>query len=190
MSRFAGCIVCLVLSAMLLRSSGTVAQDTRATITYRKIKTALDGVAAIDTHDHLPPFDQLFARRKTAEGEGVNLAGIWQNSYYTWFNPLTPWKEGMAFDDWWKTAKNDFRNARGTSFYRYQLPAFEDLYGVDFERINDAQARELNRRIFENYKDPQWIYTVVTERANIELMFNDPYWNRYGFQTSWPWEVI
>jgi len=30
----------------------------------------------------------------------------------------------------------------------------------------------------------------VTERANIELMFNDPYWARYAFTTSYPWEVL
>lgn len=179
-----------VLIVLPLFHSLALAQDTRATVAYRRIKAQLDAVPAIDTHDHLPPFEQLFATRVTAEGKGVNLAGIWGNSYYTWFNPLTKWNDGMAFEDWWKTAKDDFQNARATSFYRYQLSAFEDLYGVDFERITDEQARELNRRIFENYKNPKWIYEVVTERANIELMFNDPYWNRYGFATSWPWEVI
>src|SRR5262249_46238232 len=121
---------------------------------------------------------------------GMNLAGLWRNSYYTWFNPLTPWEPGMEFDAWWAKAKHDFRDARATSFYRYQLPAFQDLYGIDFDRITDAQARELNDRIFANYKDQKWLRHVVTERANIELMFNDPYWARFDFTTYYPFEVL
>jgi len=132
----------------------------------------------------LPGFNE------TRQGKGMNLAGIWRNSYYTWYNPLTPWEKGMEFDVWWSKAKHDFKNARSTSFYRYQLPAFEHLYGVDFDQITDVEARELDRKIFENYKDQKWLYEVITEKANIELMFNDPYWARLEFKTYYPWEVL
>jgi predicted TIM-barrel fold metal-dependent hydrolase len=166
------------------------AQTTRETATYKKIKAHLDAVPAIDTHDHLWPFDKLPGFVETEHGRGMNLAGVWQNSYYPWINPLTPWKPGGKFDDWWATAKHDFDNARATSFYRYQLPAFKDLYGIDFDRITDAQARELNDRIYRNYLDQRWLYHVVTERANIELMFNDPYWARLDFRTYYPFGVL
>ena len=156
----------------------------------RRMKEYLDSIPAIDTHDHLWPFDQLPGYVETDRGRGMNLSSIWRNSYYTWFNPLQPWKPGGSFDDWWPKAKHSFDNARATSFYRYQLPAFQDLYGVDFERITDDEARRLNDRIFENYRDQKWLYHVVTERANIELMFNDPYWARFDFKQSYPWEVI
>ena len=156
----------------------------------KRIKQKLDAIPAIDTHDHLFPFDRLPCIEETKQGRGVNLAGLWHNSYYRRFNPLTAWKPGMDFDEWWQTAKHDFKDARATSFYRYQLPAFQDLYGVDFDQITDAQARDLDRRIFENYKNQKWLYHVVTERANIELMLNDPYWARYAFTTSYPWEVL
>jgi uncharacterized protein len=165
-------------------------QGTRATEAYRRMKTHLDAVPAIDTHDHLWPFDKLPSRIETNRGLGVNLYSIWNISYYRWYNPLTKYEPKQEFDPWWAKAKDDFRNARATSFYRYQLPAFQDLYGIDFDRITDAEARDLDRRIFENYKDQKWLYHVVTERANIELMFNDPYWARYDFATSYPWEVI
>lgn len=164
--------------------------DSHSSPTYLRFKHQLDAVPAIDTHDHLFPFDRLPSINETKQGRGVNLAGLWQNSYYRRFNPLTPWKAGMDFDDWWKSAKHDFKDAHTTSFYRYQLPAFRDLYGVDFDQITDAQARELDRQIFEHYQDQRWLYHVVTERANIELMFNDPYWARYAFTTSYPWEVL
>ena len=36
----------------------------------------------------------------------------------------------------------------------------------------------------------RWLYHVVTERANIELMFNDPYWARFDFTTYYPFGVL
>jgi predicted TIM-barrel fold metal-dependent hydrolase len=158
--------------------------------TYLRIKAALDAVPSIDTHDHLWPFDRLPGFTETDHGRGMTLAGLWRNSYLTWYNPITAWKPGGSFDDWWAKAKHDFDNVRASSFYRYQLPAFQDLYGIDFDRITDQEARALNDRIFENYKDQAWLRHVVTERANIELMFNDPYWARLTFKKSYDWEVL
>jgi hypothetical protein len=183
-------IVAFVVAICWCVGAVALAQNTRATPTYKRIKQKLDAIPAIDTHDHLFPFDRLPCIEETKRGRGVNLAGLWHNSYYRRFNPLTAWKPGMDFDEWWQTAKHDFKDARATSFYRYQLPAFQDLYGVDFDQITDAQARDLDRRIFENYKNQKWLYHVVTERANIELMLNDPYWARYAFTTAYPWEVL
>jgi len=158
--------------------------------TYRRVKAALDAVPAIDTHDHLFPFEKLPGSVETAQGRGMNLSSLWRRSYLTWYASITPWTPGGSFDEWWAKAKSDFDDVRASSFYRYQLPAFQDLYGVDFDRISDAEARALNDRIFENYKDPKWLHHVVTERANIELMFNDPYWARFSFKTSYPFEVL
>ena len=158
--------------------------------TYARLKASLDAVRAIDTHDHLWPFDRLPGFVETDRGRGMTLAGLWRNSYLGWYQTIAPWKPKGGFDEWWPGAKHDFDNVRASSFYRYQLPAFRDLYGVDFDRITDDEARRLNDRIFENYKDDRWVKHVVTERANIELMFNDPYWARYAFTTSWPFEVM
>jgi len=182
----------LLSATAIFISTFAIAQttDTKQTATYKRVKAHLDLVPAIDTHDHLWPFETLPGYVETERGHGMNLAGLWRNSYYTWFNPLTAWKAGGKFDDWWTKAKSDFASARATSFYRYQLPAFQDLYGVDFDNITDDQARTLNDRIFENYRDQKWLYHVVTERANIELMFNDPYWARFKFTTCYPFEVL
>jgi predicted TIM-barrel fold metal-dependent hydrolase len=163
--------------------------DVKQTASFRRIKAVLDATPAIDTHDHLPPFDRIAGRVQTERGEGMTLFSLWQNSYYAWFNPLSSWPKSGRFDDWWARAKHDFDNARATSFYRYQLPAFSDLYGVDFDTITDEQARSVNDRIFDHYRDRAWVYEVVTERANIELMVMDPYWNRLGFDVEYPFAV-
>jgi len=174
----------------LLLAAPAFAQSTRETATYRRLKPALDAIPAIDTHDHLWPFDRLPGLVVTKRGKGMNLAGLWLNSYFAGVHPLAPWKPGMAFPDWWGKAKNDFNDARATSVYRYQLPAFADLYKVDFDHISDEQARALDEEIFTHYEDQRWLYQVITERANIELMLNDPYWGRLDFKIDYPFGVL
>src|ERR1044072_7325197 len=132
-------IVSLALVLMFLASHG-LADDIKQTAIYKRLKAELDAVPAIDTHDHPMPFDMMRAPDQTENGPGMTLHSIWRNSYYTWFNPLSPWPKSGRFEDWWPRARNDFANARATSFYRYQLPAFKDLYGVDFDNITDEQA--------------------------------------------------
>ena len=178
-------VVCLVMAGSQLAT----AEDIKKTELYQRIRNALDAVPAIDTHDHLRPFDALPGRDLTDKGRGMTLRSIWGGSYYTWINPLSAWPEGKSFDVWWAKAKHDFDDARATSFYRYVLPAFKDLYGIDFETMTDEQARALNDRIFENDRDDQWLHQVVTERANIELMFIDPYWARFKFERAYRFAV-
>jgi hypothetical protein len=182
-------VLTTVLACTLLTKIGAQSIDVKQTASYHRIKTVLDATPAIDTHDHLPPFDRIAGRVQTERGVGMNLFSLWQSSYYTCYNPLSAWPKSGKFEDWWPKAKHDFDNAHATSFYRYQLPAFTDLYGVDFDAITDDQAQMLTDRIFDHYRDRNWVYEVLTERANIELMVMDPYWNRLGFDLEYPFAV-
>jgi hypothetical protein len=165
------------------------ADDIKRTELYQRIRASLDAVPAIDTHDHLRPFDDIPGRDQTDRGRGMTLHSVWAGSYYTWTNPLSAWPAGHSASQWWDKAKNDFTNARATSFYRYLLPAFRDLYGVDFETMTDDQAAALSNRIFDNYQDDKWLHHVITERANIELMLIDPYWARFKFERAYRFAV-
>jgi glucuronate isomerase len=162
----------------------------RAATTYDRIRGTLDTIPLVDTHDHLYPvpiFSKMMGREP---GQPVNLASFWHHSYYRMLRPIPPWNPETRFDDWWSEAKAVFEDGKGTTFYRYLLPAFRDLYGVDFDRLSLEEARALDRRISENYKDAGWISHVVTERANIELMFVDPPWARLALKTYYPFEVL
>ncbi|MBM3998361.1 MAG: hypothetical protein FJ297_02265 [Planctomycetes bacterium] len=180
----------LVLTALVLIGFAPLrAQDVKKTETYARIKAALQAVRAIDTHEHLRGFDELPNRVATPDGTGMTLFGIWSGSYYGWTNPLAPWPADGQFDTWWKQAEHNFDNARATSFYRYLLPAFRDLYGIDFDTITAEQARSLNARIFENYRNADWLNDVIVNKANIELMLIDPYWSRLQFARDYPYSV-
>jgi hypothetical protein len=180
----------IACSCVAACSPPALAQTVVGSEVYRRLKAGLDAVSAIDTHDHLWPFERLPAMIETDRGRGVTLYSLWRNSYYPQVGTLTVRQPGEPFDPWWARAKHDFDNARATGFYRYHLPAFRDLYGVDFDRITDEQAKALDEQIFRNYRDDRWIRQVVTERAKIELMVNDPYWARFDFRTHYPFEVL
>ncbi|MHC5538103.1 amidohydrolase family protein [Singulisphaera rosea] len=178
------------LLALLISCLLNVQATALGSTPYERIKTAIDAVPAIDTHDHLWPFDRLPGLIDTDKGRGMTLYGLWQASYIPPVAPLTIRQPGETFDAWWFRARHDFDDARATGVYRYHLPAFRDLYGVDFDRITDAEAKALDAKIFENYRDTRWVDHVVRERANIELMVNDPYWGRFDFITRYPYEVL
>jgi hypothetical protein len=87
--------VCLVAALWALPLSGPLAaEDIKRSEVYRRIRTALDAVPAIDTHDHLRPFADIPGRDATDRGRGMTLRSIWAGSYYTWTNPLSAWPEG------------------------------------------------------------------------------------------------
>lgn len=179
----------LLLAFLLTIAASAAADDIKTSPLYARIKKSLDAVPAIDTHDHLRAFGDIPFQDETDRGPAMTLHSIWQGSYYPWTNRLSAWPKGGSFDDWWKTAKHDFDDARATSFYRYLLPAFRDLYGVDFETMTDEQARKLNDEIVAHYRDRTWLEDVITRRANIELMFIDPYWARLQFQREYRFSV-
>ncbi len=181
--------MCLVSFLLCVFVSSVLSDDVKTTETYTRIKKCIDSVPSINTHDHLMPFDQIRHRNKTQRGEGMTLRSIWAGSYFTWIHPLDEWTEDGSFDTWWAKAQHSFTNAKATSFYRYMLPAFRDLYDVDFDTITTEQARRLNNRIFENYKDDRWLHHVITERANIELMVIDPYWARLACTKDYSFAV-
>lgn len=181
--------VSVMAIAVLATVSPAQAADIKKTELYQRMKAALDAVPAIDTHDHLRPFGELPNKDETDAGLQMTLHSVFQGSYYPWINKLSAWPSGKGFDQWWKVAQHDFDNARATSFYRYLLPAFKDLYGVDFDTITAAQAKELNDRIVANYQDDRWLIDVITRRANIELMFIDSYWARLKFDRAYQFAV-
>ena len=165
----------LLLFIPCLPSAPVLGDDIKKTKLYQRIKVALDAVPAIDTHEHLRGFSELPNQVETTRGRGMTLESIWRSSYFTRIHRVSPWPDSGEFDEWWNVAQNDFDNAHATSLYRYMLPAFRDLYGVDFDTVTADQARELNNQIFDHYRDDKWLLDVVMHRANIELMLIDPY---------------
>ena len=155
--------------------------------TFARVQAELDAVKAIDTHSHLRGWADYFAEF-SSKGSGFTLASVWSNSYLSWIAPVPAWTPGTPFDAWWQRAQAMFADVRATSFYRYMLPAFRDLYGVDFDAITLDEARRLNDRVVANYRRPEWVGEVV-RRANIERMLIDANWARLRWPRDYPFTV-
>ncbi len=157
---------------------------------YLKIKEFLDSIPSIDSHEHLRAFDDLPCIVETEWGRGANLYGQWTSAYLNRIVKLSPWAAKTPSRKWWTRAKSDFDSVRATSFYRYMWLAFLDLYDIDFDHITDDQAADLDRRIFENYRETTWLHDVIQKRAGIEIMITDPYWKRLSFHADYPFEFL
>lgn len=178
------------LAANTLKDPWLAANEARPGSTYRRIKAYIDSIPSIDMHEHLAQFDHLSGYVETSEGRGMNLYGLLKSSYVSRIDSVTPWKAGERFEDWWDRARHDFDDVRATDFYRYMWLALRDLYGVDLDHITDAHAADLNRRIFANYRNQDWLNHVIRKRANIELMVCDRFWKRFDFHADYPFELL
>jgi uncharacterized protein len=174
---------------LLILTASALPQDVKLTDIYKRVRADLDTIPAIDTHEHLRSFDQMIRLHQARPGSGMTLHSLWQNSYWTRLHSVPPWPDDGSFPTWWQTVRPMFENGRANSVYRYLLPAFQDLYGIDFETISDQQALRLNEAILNNYQDDTWVKRVIQDRANIELMLVDSYWTPFDFKLYWPFEL-
>jgi hypothetical protein len=177
-----------VLALCILCSGVAQAADARAPATYARVKAYLDSVKAIDTHSHLRGPD--YFAEAASKGRGFTLANLWTGSYLSWIAPVPGWQPGTPFETWWQRAQTVFDDVRATSSYRYMLPAFRDLYGVDFDTLTAQGAQQLNDRVVANNRNRQWVSEVVTRRANIERMLVDANWARLRWQCDYPFTAV
>ena len=91
------------------RSVNITSYDVKSTPLYKRIKTSLDSVRAIDTHDHLRAFDQIPGRVVTVQGNGMTLYSLWSNSYLARTTRMSPWPADGSFDTWWNVAQSGLR---------------------------------------------------------------------------------
>lgn len=144
-----------VLSLLLSCSAVAQALDTKQTATYKRLKAQLDAIPAIDTHDHLWPFETLPGYVETERGHGMNLSSIWRNSYYTWFNPITKWHSGGKFDDWWRKAMwgadcNHAEGIYGATEFTRRCIAEVLAEKIDRGDLKEDHALGIGRQIFRD----------------------------------------
>jgi uncharacterized protein len=146
------------------------------------MRSALDAIPAIDTHSHLHTWPMLQGTREAL------FYSIWRGAYTNRVATLPQRTPNETASAWWIRATPVIANVQATGFFRYKLAAFRDLYGVDFESTDPAAIDALPRRVADNYGDRRWLYDVITERSNLELMIIDPYWAKLDYVPEYPFE--
>lgn len=181
----AACLVALILIGTQAHASGPQTDHALR----QRLRMHLQSIAAIDTHDHLRPFDLLAASGTSDQHPGIGFVDLLNGAYVRALAPIPPRTTDEPIAQWWQKSSQAFADVRATGFYQCLRLGLRDLYGVELNSLSSAEAAALDERILRNYQDERWTSEVITKRANIELMLIDPYWGRLSLPSGYSFSV-
>jgi uncharacterized protein len=168
--------------AMLLLFAGSLCAGETAiqqTDVYRRLKTEIDEIRLVDTHEHLPseaerlkkPADCLAIMLHYVESDLVS-AGLPRSGGDAWRIGLQDAK--LPFDQRWAQFQEFWPDVRLTGYGRALERSARDLYGVRLDTLTPETGKELNARMAEVLK-PGFYNWVLKEKARIDLSIEDVY---------------
>ncbi len=154
-----------------------------------RLRAYLQHVSAIDTHDHLRPFDLLIANGASDQNPGIGFVDLLNGAYVRDLAPIPVRQANEPVAQWWEKSSETFADVRATGFYQCLRLGLRDLYGVDLNSLGPAVAAALDDKILAHYQDERWTEEVITRWSNIELMLIDPYWGRLSLPSGYRFSV-
>jgi predicted TIM-barrel fold metal-dependent hydrolase len=136
--------------------------------TYAALREAIEDIWLVDCHEHIGYEDKT-------KGRDLDLFGILKASYAMidilaaggptdlYVNPPKDKKKR------WEALSAFLPKVQGTAYYRCMLKVFQDLFDLEGDEINEGNWEELDRRINEYVKRPDWYHYVMKERAKIDV---------------------
>jgi hypothetical protein len=149
------------------------------------IWTFLDGVPVVDTHEHLRPPSSL--------GLPMTPGRLLRRSYLTRnlrVSDGSPNGVGsnleVALDGAsWADVAPSIARVRFSSYYRWLMLGLADLYDLEEAELTKQTWDVLSDELPRRYGDSGWL-TDGLDRANIEAVIWDPFWNTGQWQTEDP----
>ncbi|MFC1562803.1 amidohydrolase family protein [candidate division KSB1 bacterium] len=136
---------------------------------YRRIKSAVDNIWMVDTHEHLMTEKERLSR---------NIDFFELFSQYTSSDLIS---SGMprgyfgnkeeTLEERWEKFYPYWKKMRNTGYAKCILVAVRDLFGID--DINENTYREINRKIIESNKKGGWYKHVLKDKAKIDVSLLD-----------------
>jgi hypothetical protein len=137
-----------------------------------RIKTFIDNLKVIDTHEHLIPQNKL---HESTSYDFMLLLAHYSNSDIIssglpqdLFGKLM--KDSLTTEKKWEILKPYWERCFNTAYCRNALYASRNLFGID--SFNDSSVIVLSDRIKEAYKNQDWFYDVL-DKGNIEWVIQD-----------------
>jgi len=169
----------LLGSAALLVLSGPARGETAVvqnSAVYRRIKSHVDQIRLIDTHEHLGsedsylkrPTDFLVRMLHYVESDLIS-AGMPPASGG---KPLRVQDLEVPLAERWALFRTSWQEARLTGYGRALARSTRDLYGVDLDALTPDTPRQLNERIAAENR-PGLYRRVLKEKARIDLSIVD-----------------
>ncbi len=177
-------LVCLALLVPLLlanscRISATAALESDPDPLQARLKSYIDSIRVIDTHEHQrltpelrqEPVDAYQLIRRSYLNGDLNSAGL--------TNPGDK-PEGADAQDWlWESYGPYLDATRNTTYYTHQVDGFRLLYGFEGPYFTRENMPILSEAVARNYQDCDSWHAEAARKIGFELMFNDHYWDQY-----------
>ncbi|VAW17997.1 hypothetical protein MNBD_BACTEROID01-2116 [hydrothermal vent metagenome] len=161
-----------LLSLFVLLLFVLVSCTTNKNRVYERIKSAVDGIRIIDTHEHLISEDgrlklttDVFYLLNSYIKSDLISSGMTEKNFEFILQPENSLEERWdKFYPYWEKTKN-------TGYAQYVIIAVRDLFGI--EDINEDTYKELNDKLLASNKKG-WYEYVLKKKALIDVSILDP----------------
>ena len=144
---------------------------------YDKIKSYLDTIEIVDTHEHLqiPADSNNFFIFNTVSYFASDITSAGAPSFYE------PKMTGFNADSIWNKFGKFYDYSRNTSYHEQFMNTLQILYGYDKPFLVKEDAEKLYRRIITNrYRHYDQWFDEVYKKTHFKTMLNDQYWNHFN----------
>jgi uncharacterized protein len=138
----------------------------------KRIKTFIDSMHIVDTHEHLMSIDQLKKRTSLDfmvllhhySADDIKSAGMTDKTFSMLLkDSLPPIEKWKILEPYWESSKN-------TAYNRVALLTAEKLFNI--KDINESTVDELSARIRKAYEG-DWIKEVVVRKCKADFLIQD-----------------
>ncbi len=135
---------------------------------YQELREAVEDIWLVDCHEHI-------GYEHKTEGRRLDLFGLLKSSYAMidilaagastelYLNPPKDKRKR------WEALAPFLPKVQGTAYYRSMLRVLKDLFDLEDDEVNESNWEELDRRIGEYVKRPNWYHYVMKDRAKIDV---------------------
>jgi len=179
----------LILSLVFLTGCNQQQTDSDAAI-YSSLKTYIDSIKVIDTHQHqrLGPI---------LGGEEVNFYTILSTTGLR-TDLVSAGAPGLDadmikrgdLDSLWAVYGIFLDRCRNTSYYDHMVKEFRILYDMNEPYFTRDNIEKLSAQLARNYENPDRWYREAFRKASFELMLNDQWWDQFKLHTDFKTHVL
>jgi len=136
------------------------------------LKSRVDAIRVIDSHDHTEP--EALARARISPLFSTLGRSFIKNDLINAGTIDARWKAAENGDvDGWHSLKRYIGLCRNTGYFRCFLTAVRDLLHLDIDELRDDNWELVSRALSEANRRPDWYEYVLKTRGNIEAVLWD-----------------
>ena len=126
----------------------------------------IQSIPVIDSHWH------TMTERQYRESGGTDLFRLWAyfvRDIQSTSGKGTPevFRDAKTDEEKWQILRPILDRAGNVSYYRHNLVVYRDLFGLEDDELNDDNWAQVNERIREKSRDPDWYRHILKDRCGM-----------------------